>query len=145
MLLGRTSVIEFESERIAVLDQSVGHSVKPNSVDLQAESKPGLGNAATRFEFVCERLKVRNHVRVDLRHKAGHNPSEKDSTKAWGRLAWKVAGSKGNPSGGRVRTRAEDLKFSQRHHETRVSPCLSEDPVGRSRGSIVCPHDRRAP
>ena len=145
MLLGRTSVIEFESERITVLDQPVGHSVEPNGVDLQSEPKPRLRNTATGFEFVCERLKVRNHVRVDLRYKAGHNPSEKDSTKAWGRLAGKVAGSKGNPPRGRVRARAEDFKFSQRHHGARVSPCLSEDPVGRSRGSIVCPHDRRAP
>jgi hypothetical protein len=90
---------------------------------------------------VGERLKVRNHVRVDLRRKASYDPSEEDSTKAWGWLAGKVAGSKGDPSGGRVRSRAEDLKFSQRHHGARVSPCLSEDPVGRGRGSIVCPHD----
>lgn len=141
MLLWRASVIEFERERIAVLNQPVGHSVEPHGVDLQAEPKPRLGNTATGFKFMGERLKVRNHVRVDLRCKASHDASEEDSAKAWGWLARKVAGSKGNPSGGRVRSRAEDLKFSQRHHGARVSPCLSEDPVGRGRGSIVCPHD----
>lgn len=119
----------------------MGHSVEPNGVDLQSEPKSRLRNTATGFKFVSERLKVRNHVRVDLRHKAGRDPSEKDSTKAWGGRAGKMAGAKGNPSSGRVRARAEDFKFSQRHHEARVSPCLSEDPVGRGRGSIVCPHD----
>ena len=145
MLLRRTSLIKFKRKRLTALNQPVSHSVKPNSVHLQAEPKPGLGNASTGFKFVSERFKVRNHVRVDLRCKAGHNPSEEDSAKPWGWLAGKVANSKGNPSGGRVRTRAEDLKFSQCHHQMRVSPCLSEDPVGRGRGSIVCPHDRRAP
>ena len=119
----------------------MGHSIKSNSVDLQSETKPRLRNTATGLKFVSERLKVRNHVRVNLRHKAGRDPAEKDSTKTWGWLAGKVAGSKGNPPGGRVRARAEDFKFSQRHHGARVSPYLSEDPVGRGRGSIVCAHD----
>jgi hypothetical protein len=141
VLLWRTSLIKFKSERITVLNQPVGHSVKSNSVDLQAKPKPRLGNAATGFKFVSERFKVRNHVRVDLRRKASHNPSEEDSAKAWGWLAGEMAGSKCDPSGGRVRSRAEDLKFSQCHHGARVSPYLSEDPVGRGRGSIVSPHD----
>ena len=121
------------------------HSVKPNRVDLQSESKSGLRDATSVFKFVGEGLEVRDHVGIDLGHEPGHHPSEKDSSEAWRRFAGKVTRAQGNPPGGRVRTRTEDLEFSHRHHGARVSPCLPGDPVGQGQGSIVCPHDRRAP
>ena len=90
---------------------------------------------------MSEGLKIGDHVGVDLGDEPSNDTAQKYATKARAWLAGKVAAPEGNPPGGRVRTRAVDLKFSQRHHEVRVSLCLLEDPVGRTLGSIVFPHD----
>lgn len=120
------------------------NSVKPDSVDLQPKSKARLSDTSPGFEFVGERLDVGNQLLVNLGHKSGDNPTKQHSSKARSRFARQMALTQRHATSGRVRPGTEEFEFSKRHHQTRVSPCLSDDPVGRDLGSIVCAHDRRA-
>ena len=119
----------------------MSHCVKANRVDLQPKSKSRLRDTLARFQLVSKRLKIRDHVGIDLGDKPSNHSPEKDATKAGGGFAREIPTAKGDPPRRRVRPGTEDLEFSQRHHGPRVSPCLPEDPVGRNLGSIVCPHD----
>lgn len=134
-------IIELESKRFTVAHQSVSHSSKTHSVDLEPEPQARLRNSLPRFKFMGESFKIGNHLGINIGHKPGHHSPKKNAAVARTWLAGKRSGTKCDPPCGRVRTRTEDLEFSQRHHRARVSPCLPKDPVGRSRGSIVCPHD----
>ena len=120
------------------------NSVKPNCVDLQPKSKARLRDTSTGFEFMGECLDVRDHFLVNVGHKPGDNSAKQYPSKAWSRLTGQIALTQGHATSGRVGAGTEEFKFSKRHHEMRVSPCLSDDPVGRDLGSIVSGHDRRA-
>jgi len=91
LLLWCTPVIELEREYIAISDESMRNSVKPNSVDLQPKSKARLRDTPPSFELVGERLDVGNQLFVYLSDKSGDNSAKQHPSKARGRFARQMA------------------------------------------------------